>query len=163
MATTRQFIPTACKDELIIKEVEGETLVYDLKSHKAHCLNKTAALVWKHCDGKRTVEQVTRKLEAEVGKPVPQEVVWIALDQLERLKLLQAPIERASGRARISRREAVRRLGITTAVALPLVTSILAPEAVQAASVPCGGNRDPCDDTHPCCKGFNCDGVCFPN
>ena len=163
MATTRPFIPIACKDDLIVREVEGETLVYDLKSHKAHCLNRTAALVWKHCDGKRTVGQVTRKIEAEMGQPVSQEVVWIALDQLERLKLLQAPIERVHGTARISRREAVRRLGITTAVALPLVTSIIAPEAVQAASTPCSGNREPCDDTHPCCPGFNCDGICFPD
>jgi len=40
-------LPLARKDQLIVKEVDDEVLVYDLKTDQAHCLNKTAALVWK--------------------------------------------------------------------------------------------------------------------
>ena len=70
MGNTRQLIPAARKDELVIQEVEGETLVYDLKSHKAHCLNRTAALVWKRCDGRTRVGQITEFLQSALDAPV---------------------------------------------------------------------------------------------
>lgn len=157
MEQTRLPIPAARQADLIIQEVPEETLVYDLKNYKAHCLNRTAALVWKHCDGKHTAEQVARKLGREMGAPVSTEVVWLAVRQLEKRKLLQEPVERLPGAARISRREVVRKLGITAAVALPLVTSILAPQAVQAAS--CAGPEEICT-TLPCCEGTCIDGRC---
>jgi hypothetical protein len=166
MGKARQLIPAARKADLVVEEVPGETLVYDLKSHKAHCLNRTAALVWKHCDGKRTAEQVARKVETELGTPVSAEVVWLAVEQLGRLRLLQEPVERAPGTGRISRREAVRRLGISAAVALPIITSILTPTAVQAASAgPCGAFNAPCGGANPpCCAGLFCGGggTCTP-
>jgi len=40
-------LPRARKDGLVIKELVNETLVYDLERDEAHCLNQTAALVWK--------------------------------------------------------------------------------------------------------------------
>ncbi len=51
MTPNEQARPLARKADLVTKEVADEVLVYDLKSHKAHCLNQTAALVWKYCDG----------------------------------------------------------------------------------------------------------------
>jgi hypothetical protein len=163
MGNTRQLIPVARKDELVIQEVPGETLIYDLKSHKAHCLNRTAALVWKYCDGKHTAEQAAHKIEAELGMAVSDEVVWLAVEQLERLKLLQAAKRGTHSMTRMTRREAVRRLGITAAIALPLITSIVAPEAAQAASG-CASAGQACDPPNPpCCPGFNCDGICFPS
>lgn len=69
MGNTRQLIPVARKDRLVIEEVPGETLIYDLETHKAHSLNLTAALVWKHCDGEQTVEQVAFRMEEELGMP----------------------------------------------------------------------------------------------
>lgn len=161
MEQTRRPIPAARQADLIIQEVPEETLVYDLKNHKAHCLNRTAALVWKHCDGKQTASEVARKVEKELGAPVSTEVVWLAVHQLEKKKLLQEPVERFYGASRVSRREVVRRLGITAAVALPLVTSILAPQAVQAASG-CVGLDGRCETTADCCPGLECgDGFCF--
>lgn len=156
MEKARQLIPAARKADLVVEEVPGETLVYDLKSHKAHCLNRTAALVWKQCDGKRTAEQIARKVETEMGTTVSAEVVWMAVDRLEKLRLLQAPVERAPGMTRMSRREVVRRLGITAAVALPLITSIRSPLALQAISG-CGRGGAPCGGANPpCCAGFAC-------
>ena len=54
--------PKARKHELIVKELSDETLVYDETTHKAHCLNQTAALVWKFCDGRTSIPQMTRLL-----------------------------------------------------------------------------------------------------
>lgn len=157
METTRPLIPNARREGLVIQEVEGETLIYDLKSHKAHCLNRSAALVWKHCDGKQTVAQVARKVQAEMGIGFSPEALWLAVEQLEKRELLEAPIERAPGVNRISRRELARRLGIATALTLPFIASINAPAAIQAAS--CGGAGAPCGGANPpCCAAFSCNG-----
>jgi hypothetical protein len=47
MKTTRALMPRARRDELVVEELDDETLVYDLERHKARCLNHTAALVWR--------------------------------------------------------------------------------------------------------------------
>ena len=161
-----QLAPAARKADLIIEETGGETLVYDLRSHKAHCLNRTSALVWKHCDGKRSVAEVALRVEAELGTEVSDDVVWLALNQLEKSRLLEARVERADGSRVISRRELARRLGIATAIALPFIASIDAPAAIQAATPPpCGVAGDSCSNPGdpPCCPDFSCDGICFPN
>ncbi|HEX8746506.1 MAG TPA: PqqD family protein [Pyrinomonadaceae bacterium] len=159
MGNTRQLIPAARKDELIVQEVEGETLVYDLKSHKAHCLNRTAALVWKHCDGNHTVGEVAHSLSLELRAPVSDEVVLMAVDRMGKLGLLNGSAKRERT---VSRREVVRRICVSAAVALPLVTSILAPTTAQAAS--CGGIEAFCGgDNPPCCSGLVCCfGSCLP-
>ena len=51
-------LPRARKDGLVIKELSNETLVYDLERDEAHCLNQTAGLVWKQCDGRTTVTKI---------------------------------------------------------------------------------------------------------
>ena len=107
----KQNIPLARKESLVIKELPEETLVYDMKRDKAHCLNSTAALIWKNCDGKRTISQLCELLEGDAGSPVPVEMVWLALDQLESFQLLDdAPLKhfRLAG---MSRRNLVKRIG----------------------------------------------------
>ena len=160
MSQTRQLIPAARTADLIVQEADGETLIYDLKSHKAHCLNHTAALVWKYCDGRYTIAQVAQSLEEESGAQVQQDVVWLAVEQFEGLKLLLEPVGRVSGGARISRRELARRLGLATVIALPFIASINAPAAIQAAT--CAGVEEPCDGVNPpCCSGLICfNGLC---
>jgi hypothetical protein len=44
--------PCARKAGLVIQDMPDEVLVYDLDTNKAHCLNKSAAFVWRSCDGK---------------------------------------------------------------------------------------------------------------
>lgn len=156
MEKTRRIIPAARKDDLVIQEVEGEILVYDLKSHRAHCLNRTAALVWQHCDGEQTFEEVARKVEAEACVKMSGEAVRLAVEQLEKRKLLAASVGVAYGAASISRRELARRLGMAAAAAsLPLITSINAPAALQATS--CAGPEESCGGANPpCCPGLTC-------
>lgn len=164
MEKARLIVPAARKDGLVIQGVEGELLIYDTKSHRAHCLNRTAALVWKYCDGERTLEEVARKVEAEMSMKVSSEVVRLAIEQLEKRKLLEASSVLPDGAARISRRELARRLGIAAAAAtLPLITSIDAPAALQATS--CAGVEESCGGANPpCCPGLLCfSGSCvFP-
>src|SRR5258705_9755280 len=107
----KQNIPLARKESLIIKELPDETLVYDMERDKSHCLNSTAALVWKNCDGHRTIAQLHELLEEDAGSPVPVDMVWLALDQLENFKLLNdAPLTHFHLTG-ISRRNLVKRIG----------------------------------------------------
>lgn len=130
----------ARKEGLLVHPLSDEVLVYDLDRHKAHCLNKTAALVWNRCDGKTSVAELAQKLEDEVGAPVDEQLVWLALDQLRRTRLLRQetpPVHTARSplqTAGLSRRELIKRAGIGAAIALPIVTSILAPTPAQAAT-----------------------------
>jgi hypothetical protein len=152
--------PKARSERLVVKELAGETLVYDENNHEAHCLNSTAGLVWKFCDGRNSVPQMTRLLAKEMNAPVPEQVVWLALKQLEESRLLEVQVTGRNWGPQTSRRELVRRLGIA-AVALPLITSIQAPVAAQAGS--CRTAGQPCTGAGlgNCCPGMGlaCQGV----
>ncbi len=125
--------PVARTESLIVKEVDGETLVYDLKTDKAHCLNETAARVWKNCDGHTSVSKIAEVLSRESNSSVKDEVVWLALDQLEKFKLLEEAPAKPTFLAGMTRRQMVARLGIA-AVALPAIISIVSPTAQAAGS-----------------------------
>lgn len=128
--------PRARRDGLVVQKLPDETLVYDLQRDRAHCLNRTAALIWQHCDGRTTVADLAKALEEQTGLPADEAVVWMALERLGKAHLLQERMTPPGGTGRHTRREVLRRLGLTAglAILLPVVQSIVAPEAVQAAS-----------------------------
>jgi Coenzyme PQQ synthesis protein D (PqqD) len=152
-----QRVPEARSEGLVVQELAEEVLVYDQDRHKAHCLNQTAAMVWRQCDGKRTVSEIAGKLSRELKGEVGQEVVWVALEQLSRTHLLRGGVERE--KEGVSRREVMRRIGIGAAVALPIVTSIVAPKASQAAN--CRPSGASCDTSVQCCTGLCNTGTCL--
>jgi hypothetical protein len=159
--------PKARQSQLVIKELANETLVYDESNHQAHCLNQTAAFVWKHCDGRRSIPTLARLMEKEMNAAVSEQAVRFAIKQLEESRLLEASTSKPIW-AGLSRREMVRTIGIT-AVALPIITSIVAPRAAQAATVaPCqprGFFCSPPNGTQGnCCAGSICNalGLCVP-
>jgi hypothetical protein len=160
MSRTNHSAPKARSEQLVIKELGDETLVYDEHSHEAHCLNRTAALVWRHCDGRTSAAKMAGLLSKEAGAPVSEQVVWLALGQLERSRLLEEPPARPARAEQVSRRELMRRLGVAAAFALPLVTSIVAPTPAEAQSK-CAGPCESCEIL-PCCGDLSCDGICFP-
>jgi hypothetical protein len=148
-----QTLPRAREKELVTREVAGEMLVYDRSSDEAHCLNPAAALVWANCDGQTTITEMARLLEAEMKTPVADEIVWFALNQLEKSNLLDDPWMRPVKSEQLSRRSVVKRLGIAAAVTVPLVTSIIAPTAAAAAS--CLPVSAACTADAQCCSN-NC-------
>jgi hypothetical protein len=135
-------MPAAREEGLIVQEMADEVLVYDRERYKAHCLNKTAALVWRHCDGKTTIAQIAELLENELKAPVDEEIVWLAMEQLQKARLLGDGANRVRTQGGISRRKVLRKIGLAAAVGLPLVTSIVAPRAVEAVTcaIVCSGD-----------------------
>jgi hypothetical protein len=158
MSNEREFLPLARTESLVVKDLEDEVLVYDLKRDKAHCLNQTAAFIWKHCDGQRHVEEMAHLLERELGLAVDDDVVWLALGQLRRFHLLKEDAGKTFGMMKVSRRDLVSKY-LPAALALPVILSIAAPAAAQVA-VSCRGVGAPCSAGFPCCPGLFCTGAC---
>ena len=157
-------LPKARKEKLIVKEVDGEVLVYDLTNDKAHCLNNTSALVWRHCDGRNSVTDISQLLAAETKTEANDAIVWLALDELQKFDLLEvAPITPAylSG---MSRRQWVRNVGLA-AIALPVIISIAAPNAQAQGSCVNPGGRAPgvaCGSNNQCCSNVCCTPATLP-
>lgn len=86
--------PVARAENLIVQEFNGETLIYDKLTHKAFCLNATAALIWQACDGRNDANEITRRLTRLSDANVPCEVVHLGLQQLAAQNLLVEPTAR---------------------------------------------------------------------
>jgi hypothetical protein len=55
------------RDEIRSEDIANETVLYDAVRGQAVYLNDTAAIVWKLCDGTRTVNDMTTLLAKELG------------------------------------------------------------------------------------------------
>lgn len=153
MRTTPAHLPQMRAHGLAVDDLPDEVLVYDLERHQAHCLNRSAALVWRCCDGRSSAAEIARRLTVEVDAPFTEDLVWLALSELEKRHLLEPARPLAAPVTALSRRQLVRRLGFAAAVAVPLVTSIVAPTAVEAAT--CTPSGSPCSPTVLCCTVCN--------
>lgn len=124
--------PLARTTGLVIQEVPEEVLVYDTDTNRAHCLNKTAAMVWRSCDGTRSVRQIADRVSELAGAKVSDDLVWLAIDQLDSSELLEKGVDIDA--KNISRREVIKRIGLTSMVALPVIASLVAPPTAMAAA-----------------------------
>jgi len=128
--------PVARKSGLVVQEMPDEVLVYDLNSNKAHCLNDTAAKVWRACDGNTSVAEIA----ANFGKGNNEDLVWLAIDQLSESHLLESQIStKFNGK---SRRDVIKKIGLASIVAVPVIASLVAPQnALAAQSCNCVNNN----------------------
>jgi len=157
-------LPVARKDKLIIKELPDETLVYDSTSNKAYCLNQTASFVWKSCNGANQPIDIARLLEIEFKATVSEDLVWLAVQDLSKNNLLDEQNSFSQPANSLSRRAALRGVGLATAIALPVVVSLVVPPAASAASVcGCTGPGD-CITQTSCTSQVNCNPslICAP-
>jgi hypothetical protein len=158
------LLPLARRNDLITRRIPGELLVYDLKRHKAFCLNETAATIWESCNGSRTIADLIEEYQQQNKSAIDRRCVWLALDQLDTANLLQQHGHHAVRRERITRRGLVR-AGVIAAT-LPIVAMIVAPTPQAAAtsilardcqrlkpSSPCGGLR--CSDATGFCVAIS--------
>jgi hypothetical protein len=125
--------PKARSQGLSVQELDTELLVFDEPAQRAHCLNSTAARVWRYCDGNTTVAAMAARLGADAGASVNDDVVFLALSELGDRDLLEQPV-RALGGGALSRRQVLVRLGATAGILLPMITSIVAPTSAAAQS-----------------------------
>lgn len=148
-----RFLPEARRDGIIVRDFEGEVLIYDVERDKALCLNSLAGQIWRHCDGRNTASEIAASLSHQKGTTLDDNVVLLGLEELRRSHLLLEPDNATQWfpLTGMSRREAVRRIGLGAAIALPLVASLAVPTAVEAAAS-CKASCTPCT-TGECCSG----------
>lgn len=95
------------------------------------------------CDGEKSFADVK----------LPEEIVYLSLDELKKQDLIED--DYSSPFVGMNRREIIRKVGLSFAVALPVVTGLLAPTAVQAQSGCTGTNgagAAVCNETNAECQ-----------
>lgn len=132
-ARPQEYRPATRHDEVVVESVEGEVILYDLRRHKAHALNETAAQVWQWCDGETPVATIaarageTWKLDAEQAEAL----VWLSLQRFAAAKLLTGKLPDEE-RPVVTRRNVLKVIGAATL--LPVVYTMAAPGIAEAAT-----------------------------
>jgi hypothetical protein len=122
--------PLARTKGLVTEEVEGELLIFDEKHNVATQLNETAALMWRSCDGERTLSDLQEVLTEAHGIAADEDMVLMALDDLVEHGLIESGYEpRDQGAVELTRRRFFRRAGAVGALALvaPVAYSLAVP------------------------------------
>jgi hypothetical protein len=130
--------PIARKSGLVVQEMPDEVLVYDLDSNKAHCLNQTAAKVWKACDGNTSISDIA----SICGAAGNEDLVWLAIDQLSENDLLEQKM--TSNFQGQSRRDVIKKIGLASMIAVPVIASLVAPQSAMAATSCVCNNNSQC-------------------
>lgn len=159
---TNSEFPIARTSGLVVQEVPNEVLVYDTETNEAHCLNDTAAMVWRSCDGKTSVSAIAEIVGSQSGEKVTDDLVWLAIDQLNEHRLLEKEIK--SKFAGESRRSVLKKIGFASMVALPVIASLVAPKSVYAAtSCLCPDGPPPGPGNLQCQAQTGCGNTCNPS
>lgn len=148
MASKARNVPQR-RDDLIVQKVGDEVIVYDQASHRAHSLNRTAALVFEKLDGKTGLTGVARHVGKALRRSPQQGLVDAAVNELAEADLLRPGAE-------LPRRSVLRGLAVGL---LPAVLSIAVPPAAAAASCKITGDActygvDVCCDACDTCTNF---------
>ena len=157
-----KILPVARNSDIVVQNLNEEVLIYDLITDQAYCLNRTSAIVFNACDGATTFDELKKRHKFN------DELIHFALDQLNKENLLA---KTAGGYqsvfAGMSRREVIKRIGLTTSamIALPFISGAAAPSPTQAQSRPaclpdgtfliCPDFFEDCANLSPtCCNGM---------
>lgn len=151
--------PLARTRDLITQNLEDELLIYDCRINKALSLNKVSKFVWENCDGSNDLSALAEKIGRSLSHPITEEAIWMAIDQLKKEDLMESVGEESTRFDGISRRELIRKVGLTSAVALPMICAIIAPSAAHAQSIGLLANGTSCSANSECSSN-KCQGVC---
>ena len=143
-------LPVARTSELIEQDADNELLIYDLRINKAYTLNKTSKVVFNACNTKTSFNDLKR------AHKYTDELIYLALDELKKNNLIEG--DYASPFAGMNRREVVKKVGLASMIALPLVTGLIAPSAAHAQSASAGSIGSACGGGATCSTGLVCCG-----
>lgn len=121
-------LPSARNQNIVVQHLGKEVLVYDLVSNQAFCLNETSSIIYQSCDGKTSFGELKNKHNFSI------DLIFLALDQLKEQNLIE---NFESPFAGVSRREVIRKVGLATMTALPVIAGLTVPTAAHAQSGGC--------------------------
>lgn len=145
------FRPLVRTENIVQQEAGDDLLLYDLSTNKAYSLNKTSANIYQYCNGSNNIGQLGDLTGFD------RELIMLTLESFKKENLLNQPNEISNHFDAISRRRLIRRIGINSIAALPLITSIAAPKSTRAASAGCGIQNPP---SSPPCQPIDCFSSC---
>ena len=119
-------LPKARNENIVVNELKDEVLVYDLTTSEAFCLNETSSKVFNACNGETTFADLRTK------NKLTNDVIYLALDGLKKKNLIDG--DYTSPFAGMNRREVIRKVGLASMIALPMISALVAPPAAHAAS-----------------------------
>lgn len=124
-------LPKSRSTDIVVQEAGKELLIYDLKINKVYSLNETSKIIYQSCDGQTSFNELKAKHN------LTDDLILLAINDLRRENLLEDMPGFSSNFNGLSRRETIKKVGLTTMIALPVITSLIAPKAVYARS--CSG------------------------
>lgn len=119
-------LPKARTADILEQETDRELMIYDLRIDKAYNLNETLAIIYKSCNGKTSFDEVKYAFK------FTDDLIYFALDELHRENLLTNYESRKF--KNLSRREVIKKVGLASMTALPIITGLFAPSAAAAQS-----------------------------
>lgn len=153
-----KLLPVARTEDIVVQEVDREILIYDLKTNKAFCLNETSSIIFQACGKNISLA------ELKLTHKFTEDIIFLALDELRRENLLAENQQYNSPFSGMSRREAIRKVGFASTVALPVIAFLVAPTAVMSLSACRCVNPGGCLTQTSCPNTNNCNssGFCAP-
>ena len=120
--------------------------LFDHQQQQAYALNTTSALVWQHCDGQTTPEQLMKLMRQNfnVSGAQAEQMTWLALDELGKANLLEAEVARPRPlSSKLTRRQMLTTFA-TAGVALAVVPMVaLITTQARAQAVPTTDTNEP--------------------
>jgi hypothetical protein len=127
---------------MVARRVEGvqierradEILALKEGSLEAHAINLSATAVYDLCDGHTSKSGMAAEIHRRTGLPADDEIVNLALSELVETGLIV--LDNLEFRSSVSRRALIRRLSLssTLALMLPVVETVVVPTEADAAS-----------------------------
>ncbi len=149
--------PLARKTDIVVQDLDNEILIYDLRENKAFTLNETSATIWQLSKGDKTISEIADILSAKFNSQINDEFVFLAIEQFHKENLVENFDEMHGLFSGFSRRAIIKRVGFATAVALPMLFSVIAPSSISAQSA-CAATPFPTGC--PCTANPNCANFC---
>ncbi len=122
----------------VITEAVGDGLgVYDRTRKQSYVLNATSALVFQHCDGQTTPEQLTELLRQRfnLSRGQAEQLLSLSLEKLHTAELLQRSVQRPANPGRRQLLKGLLATGLSLAL-MPVVAPVTVSVAAAATSVP---------------------------
>lgn len=150
--------PISRKNDIVIQKIDDEVLIYDLISNKVFCLNSSAAAIWEACDGSSSIADLRIIAGKKLNAKLAPDFVTFTLMQMAENGLVENVSNYLEMFDRMSRRKMVRTLGLASAVAIPLIASIVAPITINAQSNVCVAVLSGCQCNPGFMSGDDCNG-----
>lgn len=83
MVTDAMSLPRA-RDEVLLRRVGNEWVLFDASGGKAHVLNLTAAVVWTYCDGSHASDAIAEAIGRDIPNAPPKGAILLDVTQVLR-------------------------------------------------------------------------------